>query len=73
MLWAVWIGIPQKYAALTLISFLFGFSFLGVGEGGREMYVEECWEHVEAAILCKMFSVCYTCMFGTRKSQRAAA
>lgn len=33
------------------------------------MYVEECWEHVEAAILCKMFSVCYTCMFGTRKSQ----
>lgn len=37
-----------------------------LGTGARE-------GHVEAAPSGKMFSMCYTCMFGTGKSRAAAA
>lgn len=62
VLWAVWICTPQKHTALTLISLLFGWGFLGEAEVGREMYVEEWWEHAEAAVLGKMFSATPMCL-----------
>lgn len=77
VLCGVWTGTHKNSVSccFTIDFFvLFGSSWRGEGnacEGMVGMGVRE--ENVEAAPFGKMFSVCYTCTFGTGKTHAAAA